>query len=195
VKASNTDANDNFGTSVSIDGNTVAVGAAGEESGASGIGGNQADNSVTGSGAVYVFTRAVGLWSQQAYVKASNTDANDNFGTSVSISGSMLVVGSPGEDSNLTTVLQGSPNNLTTGDGAIDAGAVYTFVNNGGVWSQQDYVKASNTGTLDAFGTSVAVSGDTLVAGATGEDSNATGVGGNQTDNSAADSGAAYEFR
>jgi hypothetical protein len=195
VKASNTEASDGFGTSVGISSDTLAVGATGEDSSATGVGGSQIDNTAPGSGAIYVFTRSGTTWSQQAYVKASNTDANDNFGTSVSISGSMLVVGSPGEDSNLTTVLQGSPNNLTTGDGAIDAGAVYTFVNNGGVWSQQDYVKASNTGTLDAFGTSVAVSGDTLVAGATGEDGNATGVGGNQTDNSAADSGAAYVFR
>ena len=64
----------------------------------------------------------------------------------------------------------------------------------GTIWSQQAYLKASNTGADDAFGCSVAVSGDTVVVGAIGEDSNATGVNGNQSDNSAYDSGAAYVF-
>lgn len=60
-------------------------------------------------------------------------------------------------------------------------------------WSQQAYVKASNTGAGDSFGV-VAVSGDTVVVGAPSEDSHAAGVNGNQSDNSAAASGAAYIF-
>src|SRR6185369_2669701 len=70
--------------------------------------------------------------------------------------------------------------------------------------AQQAYIKASNTGgpstgesglgVGDNFGWSVATSGDTMVIGAPGEDSNATGVNGNQTDNTARDSGAAYVF-
>ncbi len=74
------------------------------------------------------------------------------------------------------------------------SGAAYVFVRSGGVWSQQAYLKASNTGAGDCFGESVAVSGDTVVVGASCEDSNATGVNGNQADNSAADTGAAYVF-
>jgi hypothetical protein len=66
---------------------------------------------------------------------------------------------------------------------------------NAGVWSQQAYVKASNTDAGDSFGVSVAISGDTLVVGATGEANSATGVGGSQTDNSMANAGAAYVFR
>jgi hypothetical protein len=67
-------------------------------------------------------------------------------------------------------------------------------VRSGGDWSQQAYLKASNTGAGDWFGYSVAVSGDTVVVGAWEEDSNATGVNGNQADNSAPDAGAAYLF-
>src|SRR5205814_453890 len=70
----------------------------------------------------------------------------------------------------------------------------YVFVRNGTAWSQQAYLKASNPGTNDAFGGSVAVSGNTVVVGAASEDSNATGVNCNQNDNSAQQAGAAYVF-
>ena len=75
-----------------------------------------------------------------------------------------------------------------------EAGAVYVFVRSGTTWSQQAYLKASNTGTFDYFGWSAAVSGDTVVVGAWKEDSSATGVNGNPSDNSASDAGAAYVF-
>jgi hypothetical protein len=78
-KASNTGAGDFFGSSLALsaDGNTLAVGAYLEDSAATGIGGNQADDSATNAGAVYVFVRSGATWSQQAYVKASNTGAGD----------------------------------------------------------------------------------------------------------------------
>jgi hypothetical protein len=67
------------------------------------------------------------------------------------------------------------------------------------VWSQQAYLKASNTSTSDFFGYffgySVALSDDTLAVGAPFEDSNATGVNGDQSSNSALDSGAVYVTR
>src|SRR5262249_39568570 len=68
------------------------------------------------------------------------------------------------------------------------------FVRDGTTWSQQAYVKASNTATGDGFGGAVAVDGDKVVAGAGGEASKATGVNGDQTDNSAMLAGAAYVF-
>ena len=81
---------------------TVAVTATREDSNARGINGNQADNSAEDSGAAYVFARAGGKWSQQAYVKASNTDAGDQFGWSVTLSddGNTMAVGAPTESSN-----------------------------------------------------------------------------------------------
>ena len=60
---------------------------------------------------------------------------------------------------------------------------------------QQGHLKASNTGAADWFGNSLAVAGDTLVVGARRENSAATGIDGNQADNSAPDSGAVYVFQ
>jgi hypothetical protein len=234
LKASNTGAGDGFGGSVALDGDTLVVGAPAEDSAATGVDGAQANNSATDSGAVYVFARSGAIWSQTAYLKASNTDAGDKFGTSVAVSGDTVVAGAPGEDS------VGDP----ADNSSQDAGAAYAFVRNGSTWSQQAYVKAPDTsgfgisaaisgdtlvagclsdalggrssayvfargggewaeqaqlgasnGDLeDRFGWSVAVSGDTVLVGAPQEDSAATGVDGNQGDNSASDSGAAYVF-
>ena len=68
------------------------------------------------------------------------------------------------------------------------------FVRSGTTWTQLAYLKASNTGKDDWFGNSVAVSGNTVVLGSNQEDSSATGVNGNQANNSASSSGAAYIF-
>ena len=192
LKASNTDDLDWFGGSVAVSGNVVVVGASGENSNATGVNGNQSDNSAGYSGAAYVFVRTFGVWNQQAYLKASNTDAGDAFGGSVSVSGEVVVVGAHSESSNATGVNHptGQSNNSSP-----NSGAAYVFVRNGNVWSQQAYLKASNTGSNDYFGGSVAVSGDTVVVGAYNEDSGATGVNGNQGDALAGEhSGAAYIF-
>jgi hypothetical protein len=189
LKASNTDGGDGFGQSLSVSGDTVVVGAVGEDSAATGINGNQADNSATLAGAAYVFARNGTTWSQQAYLKASNTDVGDQFGFSVSVSGDTVVVGSNKESSAATGV-----NGNQADNSAIEAGAAYVFTRTGATWSQQAYLKASNTDGRDQFGISVAVSGDTVVVGANREDSAATGVNGNQADNSASNSGAAYMF-
>ena len=189
LKASNTEADDWFGSSVAASGDTVVVGAPHEDSSAIGVNGNEADNLASNAGAAYVFVRdGAGTWSQQAYLKASNTDANDQFGVSVAIAGDTVVVGAWFEDSDAKGV-NGNNNNL-----ALNAGAAYVFVRTGSTWSQTAYLKASNTDRHDGFGESVAVAGSTLVVGASSEDSSATGVNGNQRDNSAADAGAAYVF-
>lgn len=73
LKASNTEAGDVFSLSVAISGDTLVVGARGEDSNANGVNGNQDDNSASESGAAYVFVRSGTTWSQQAYLKASNT--------------------------------------------------------------------------------------------------------------------------
>ncbi|TKB32571.1 MAG: integrin, partial [Nitrospira sp.] len=73
----------------------------------------------------------------------------------------------------------------------------YVFTRTGTTWSQQAYVKSSNTDTGDGFGISVALSadGNALAIGAYNESSTATGINGNQADNSAPDSGAVYVYR
>jgi len=126
---------------------------------------------------------------QQAYLKASNTGGGDRFGTSIGVSGDTVVVGAYEEDSNATGV-----NGSQADNSATNSGAAYVFVRSGSVWTQQAYLKASNTGADDDFGSAVAVSGDTVVVGALQEASNATGVNGNQADNSASASGAAYVY-
>jgi cysteine-rich repeat protein len=195
IKASNTGESDNFGYSVALsdDGSTLAVGAIGESSAVKGIDGNQDDDSALEAGAVYVFTRSGTTWSQQAYVKASNTDARDNFGNSVALSknGSTLAVGAIGERSTAIGIDGDQANNS-----GVTAGAVYVFTRSGTAWSQQAYVKASNTGAFDEFGYSVALSADgsTLAVGADLEESKATGIDGNQADNSAEGAGAVYVF-
>src|SRR5207244_1078890 len=132
------------------------------------------DNSAGGSGAAYVFVRNGTNWTQQAYLKASNTDGGDFFGWSVAVSGDTVVVGAWGEASNATGV-----NGNQSDNSGRAAGAAYIFVRNGTNWSQQAYLKASNTGQgEELFGHSVAISGDTVVVGARGEASNATGVNG-----------------
>ncbi|MGB7452956.1 MAG: FG-GAP repeat protein, partial [Lysobacterales bacterium] len=130
-----------------------------------------------------------GVWSQQAYLKASNPDDGDAFGNSVAISKGWLVVGARREESNATGVDGDQSNNFSS-----DSGAAYVFTRATGAWGQQAYVKASNTEARDNFGNWVAISGDTLVVAAHHEDSNATGVDGDETNNLAGYSGAVYMF-
>jgi len=190
LKASNANADDLFGFNVALSGDTLVVGAPQEGSGAIGVNGNQADTSAPNSGAVYVFTRANGVWTQQAYLKASNTEADDQFGVIMALSGDTLVVGAQFEDSSATGVNAHNESD----NSAKDSGAVYVFTRTAGVWTQQAYIKASNTGAGDQFGVNVALVGDTLAVGAYGEASNATGVNGNENDDSRPQTGAVYVF-
>jgi hypothetical protein len=193
IKASNTNANDNFGTTVALasDGNTLAVGARSEASAATGIDGNQLDNSAPSAGAVYVFARVGATWSQQAYVKASNTRTLTGFGGGLALSGdgNTLAVGSDGESSAATGI--GGNQGDTS---AQNAGAAYAFTRSGSTWTQQAYIKASNTRAQAAFGASAALSGDgnTLAVGSFGESSGASGIDGNQADTSKSGAGAVY---
>ncbi|HKB63793.1 MAG TPA: FG-GAP repeat protein [Burkholderiales bacterium] len=75
------------------------------------------------AGAAYFYTRSTGTWSQQTYVKASNPDTLDNFGTSVALNGdgNTLAVGAQLEDGS-STGIDGSPDNS-----AANSGAVYLY--------------------------------------------------------------------
>jgi hypothetical protein len=131
---------DGFGWSVAISGETVVVGAA---------------TASDYRGAVYIFVRSGGVWSQQQRLLASNRSMGDGFGTSVAISGETVVVGSP------------------LGDAAVfsNQGTAHVFVRSGGVWSEQQMLTASDPAGGDRFGDSVAISGETVVVGARGDDS------------------------
>jgi hypothetical protein len=188
----NSDTNDRFGGAVALstDGNTLAVGARLEDSSSTGV--NSTPNEgAANSGAAYVFTRSGTLWSQQAYIKASNTGASDAFGRSVALSGdgNTLAVGAPEEDSGTTGI------NSTPNEAGTDSGAVYVFVRSAGAWSQQAYIKSSSTGAGDLMGDVVSLStdGNTLAVSAFGEDGSALGINGAPNE-AAMESGAAYVF-
>src|SRR4029077_8250511 len=127
-------ASDVFGTAVALsaDGNTLAVGAPGEDSSLTGVTAGSVNEAASGdgasgSGAVYVYNRSAGTCTQSAYVKASNTGAGDQFGAAVILSGdgNTLAVGAPTEDGGLTGVTAGAVDDVTAGNSAIDSGAAY----------------------------------------------------------------------
>ncbi len=177
VKASNPGLDHSFGAAVAIDEATLAVGAPGENSGAQ------------GSGAVYVFSRdAAGIWTQEAFLKADTVGLNDGFGADVRLVGDLLAIGAPGERSDATGI-NGGDNN----ENAVSSGAVYLFERSApGTWAQIAFVKASNTDPGDRFGSALALDGDTLIITAPSEQSAATGVDGDESNNTLNDAGAAY---
>ena len=131
--------NDGFGGSVAVSGSTVVVGAA-----------SHTVASNYSQGAAYVFVESNGTWTEQAEITASDGVTGDNFGRSVAVSGSTAMVGA-----DLHTV----------GSNRIQ-GAVYVFVESGGMWSQQAELTASDGAAEDFFGNSVALTGSTAVVGA-----------------------------
>ena len=185
-----------FAIALSGDGNTLAAGAPMEASRATGINGKGDDDSAYSSGAVYVYARSGTGWAQQAYLKASNTGSNDQFGNAVALSadGNTLAVSAVFEDSGATGI------NGNQADNSVEeSGAVYVYTRTGTAWTQQAYVKASNTGGRDdgdTFGYTIALSDDgaTLAVGAPSEDGSSTSNNGNQGDDSAVGAGAVYVF-
>ena len=170
---------DQFGFSLALSGtgNTLVVGAPSEDSSATGVNGNQADDGFNSAGAVYVYTRNNGAWSQQAYLKAdahTNTGLGDQFGFSVSLSenGDTLAVGVYDESGNGRTV--NAPINRDRGG----SGAVYIWTRAGNAWRKQAYLKTWNAEGGDSWGSVVSLSGDgnTLAVGSLDEDCLCAGV-------------------
>lgn len=154
VKASNTGTGDNFGRSVilSADGSTMAVSAPGEDSIATGVNGNQADNSSAGSGAVYVFKRTGRSWAQEAYLKGGVSHPGQGFGApldtnsktiALSGDGNWLAVGAPAQGTTLS-----------------HSGAVYLFRRDGATWTLATTLHNATPSAEDQFGFSVDMSQD-----------------------------------
>jgi hypothetical protein len=145
LTASSGSARDHFGLSVAISGTTIVVGAPGD------------DDKGDGSGSVYVFHDSSGSndWSEVAKLTASDGAAGEDFGISVAISGSAIVVGAYQFDTNSTK-----------------AGCAYIFrdANGNGDWSETVKVTASDGVADDYFGISVAASGEIIAVGAYGDD-------------------------
>ncbi len=144
---------DFFGTSVAISGNTIAVGA-------------PYDDSAAGdAGAVFVYVRAGTVWSQQAKLYSPDPAASDHFGQTVVLEGNRLVVGDPHDD-----------------DGAGDSGAAYLYERVGANWNFVRKFVAPTPNTSDLFGAALALRGNELLVGASGDDE------------VTADGGAVYRF-
>ena len=142
-------ADDNFGWSVAVDGDTAVVGAI-----------NDDDNGVN-SGSAYVYIRQSGAWSQAAKLTASDGAPGDFFGHSVAVDGDTVVVGAYRDDEN-----------------GLHSGSAYVFTKPATGWTTTSNfaakLTASDGAAVDWFGYSVAVDGDTVVVGAHGYDDSAT---------------------
>jgi len=179
---------DEFGCSVSIDGDYAIVGAYGDD-----------DNGVW-SGSAYVFIRSGTAWTQQAKLLASDGAAYDAFGCSVSIDGDYAIVGAAADDSGGSAYLfirSGTAwtqqAKLLASDGAADDGfgysvsidgdgSAYVFTRSGTSWTQQTKLLASDGAEGDEFGCSVSIDGDYAIIGVPYDDDNVV------------DSGSAYVF-
>jgi trimeric autotransporter adhesin len=182
---------DRFGIRVEIDEDTMVVGGHLDDSAAREINGDQLDNSAKDAGGAWVYRRnSDGTWSQEAYIKPGNLDANDFFGQNFGLSGDLLAVAANGESSGARGVGGDGSSN-----GARSSGAVYLFQREGATWQQIEYIKASNTESSDNFGFNIAMSSSLLVVGAVWESGGAPGINGNDNDESAPVSGAFYVFQ
>ena len=147
-------ADDRFGYSVAISGDTIVVGAPWD------------DDNGTNSGSAYVFVKPGSGWAdmtQTAKLTAADGAADDSLGYSVAISGDTIVVGAAWDD-----------------DNGIDSGSAYVFVQPGGGWAdmtQTAKLTAGDGAANDFFGISVAISSDTIVLGAYYDDDNGTDSG------------------
>jgi hypothetical protein len=145
LTASDGAANDSFGVSVGVSGDTIVVGA------------KLDDDSGLDSGSAYVFVRTGSTWSQQAKLLAGDGALDDNFGEAVAIAGDIVVVGVPLDDHN----------------GGGNAGAAYVFQRDlGGAanWGQRKKLTASEADPTENFGAAVSLDGDTLAVGAPAHD-------------------------
>ena len=168
LTASDGAAKDKFGTSVAVDGDTIVVGAPGDDID---IDSNDTDETDVGSAYVFVKPTTSNGWadwddsvnSETAKLSASDGAAGDEFGTSVAVDGATIVVGSWGEDEGYTGVA------------VTNAGGAYVFALESGVWSEELDLFAYDGNTRNHFGWSVAVAGETVLVGSPG-DNNASRV-------------------
>jgi hypothetical protein len=131
-----------FGRSVALDGDTLVIGAPGD------------DDNGEGSGSAYVFTRSGGVWTEQAKLSISDGGQFDYFGWDVALDGDMAIIGRF-QDMN--------------GPGL---GSAYVFTRTGGAWTEETRLLASDGQPVNQFGKGVALDGDTAIVGAPRHDDN-----------------------
>ncbi len=184
------DSMDGFGSAVALEDYLIAVGSPGEDGSGTGLSFDWTSNAAQDSGAVTTYSMLTNSWIMDRYIKASNTDAGDRFGSSVAIALPHLYVGAPGEGS--ATSL---PGGSQADNSLVDAGAVYVYQRSGAQWIVYGYIKPQNPDSGDLFGSAVSATILDIVVGAPGESSDGVGVNGVGTNSLAPDSGAAYAYR
>ena len=182
-----------FDVSASEDGNVVAVGAFGESSSTRGINTAPVLTGNTNYGAAYLFRFAGGVWSQEAYLKASNAGSFQFFASSVRVSadGNTLICGAAGDSSNASTI---NGNEFDTSQAWAGAAFVYRYT--GSFWFEQAYLKPGNDASDTHFGYRVAISndGNRVVVSEPYDNSGASGVNGDEFDTSASQTGSAFVY-
>ncbi|MEZ4398521.1 MAG: FG-GAP repeat protein [Kofleriaceae bacterium] len=148
---------DRFGYAVAVADGVVVVGAPNEDSAAIGVDGSPTPATATDAGAAYVFIKDAGGWRQDAYLKASNTDPGDLFGSAVALAGGTVVVGALSEASSSTAAAPDPTDNARVG-----AGAAYVFESTP-TWHQTAYLKGD--ATAYRFGQAVALDGARIAVG------------------------------
>jgi len=138
LTASDGAADDHFGYSVALSGETALVGTYTDTVGAN-----------PSQGSAYVFVRSGTNWSQQTRLTAADGAASDYFGYSVALSGNTALVGAIFDDINANN----------------DQGSAYVFTRSGTSWSQQKKLTSQDGAAYDAFGYSVALYGNTALVG------------------------------
>ena len=111
------------------------------------------DDAGSNAGAAYIYTRAGDAWTETTKLLAGDGNDNDWLSEAVAISGNTAIVGSVRHNATCC---------------AISQGAAYVYIRNGGTWSEQAILTASDKSGSDQFGASVAVNGDKIVVGAFG---------------------------
>jgi hypothetical protein len=148
---------------LSYDGSTLAASAFDERGSARTINGPH-DNRANGAGALYVFARAGGVWTQEAYIKGSRTEATDQLGYAVAMSddGNTIAAGAGDEDCLTPGVNPPGCDNDSPPRGAANiwVGAAYVFVRSGGAWREEAFLKATNARPYSSFGVKLALGGD-----------------------------------
>lgn len=178
-----------FGAVVSLSGSRIAVGAPGESAHARGVDEMPDDTPLPESGAVYLFEweGEENAWRAVSYIKASNADPQDHFGAALWLDGTRLAVGAPDEDGSTTS-------GELLDNATLESGAVYLFEASDGAWRETAYLKASNRGPGDRFGSAVHLVDNLLAVGAPHEDSDANRINGDEQSDRAMESGAVYLF-
>ncbi|MDH5546044.1 MAG: cadherin-like beta sandwich domain-containing protein [Gammaproteobacteria bacterium] len=163
----NTEAGDHFGAAVAIDGDTIAIGAPKERGGIGGI--NAPDNNSNpasyAAGAVYVFQRSGTTWIHQAKLKEPDGNINikfNEFGSSVAVSGNVVTVGVPLEESSSTVITDMNVSAAPIDKLAAESGAVYAFLRTGTTWAYEAHIKVSSGVGGDRWGHDIAMDGNTL---------------------------------